>query len=108
MVRFGLAIDHGKLLKPETVALLQTSARLPSGQETGYGLGWDLENVTVAGKPTQTVGDDGAVLGGTAVSVLTFREPALVIAVLSNTSYADTAAIAITIAEAFAPATGRQ
>jgi CubicO group peptidase (beta-lactamase class C family) len=106
MVRFGLALNTGKLLRPETVQLLQTSLRLPSGEPTGYGLGWDLENVIVAGKPTQTVGEDGAVLGGTAVSILTFREPALVIAVLSNTSYADTAAIALKIAEAFAQAAG--
>jgi CubicO group peptidase (beta-lactamase class C family) len=106
MVRFGLAINNGKLLRPETVELLQTSLRLPSGEPTGYGLGWDLENVTVAGKPTQTLGEDGSVLGGTAVSVLAFRGPALVIAVLSNTSYADTAAIALTVAEAFAPPAG--
>jgi CubicO group peptidase (beta-lactamase class C family) len=106
MVRFGLTINAGKLLRPETVQLLQTSQRLASGEETGYGLGWDLENVTVAGTPTETVGEDGAVLGGTAVSVLTFRDPGLVIAVLSNTSYADTAAIALTIAEAFAHPAG--
>ena len=104
MVRFGLAMNSGKLLRPETAQLLQASQRLTSGEETGYGLGWDLENVTVAGKPTQTVGEDGAVLGGIAVSVLTFRDPGLVIAVLSNTSYADTSEVALRIAEAFAPA----
>jgi hypothetical protein len=31
-----------------TVELLQTSQRLASGEETGYGLGWDLETVTLA------------------------------------------------------------
>ena len=106
MVRFGLAMNGGRLLRPETVQLLQASQRLPSGEETGYGLGWDLENVTVAGRPTQTVGEDGAVLGGTAVSILTFRDPALVIAALSNTSYADTAGIALKVAESFAQPTG--
>jgi CubicO group peptidase (beta-lactamase class C family) len=36
LVRFGMAMNSGKLLQPATVALLQTSQRLPSGEETGY------------------------------------------------------------------------
>ncbi|HYT65953.1 MAG TPA: serine hydrolase domain-containing protein, partial [Vicinamibacterales bacterium] len=43
LVRFGMAINRGKLLQPATVKTLQTSQRLASGEETGYGLGWDLE-----------------------------------------------------------------
>ena len=39
LVRFGMAINSGKLLQPATVQLFQTSQRLPSGEETGYGLG---------------------------------------------------------------------
>ena len=53
LVRFGMAIDSGKLLQPATVQVLQTSQRLVSGQETGYGLGWDLETVPLAGEPTR-------------------------------------------------------
>ena len=53
LVRFAMAINSGKLLQPATVQLLQTSQRLPSGQETGYGLGWDLETVALAGKQTR-------------------------------------------------------
>ena len=37
LVRFGVAINSGQLLQPATVQLLQSSQRLPSGQETGYG-----------------------------------------------------------------------
>src|SRR5262249_32087198 len=59
LVRFGLAINGGTLLKPDTVRLLQTSQRLRSGQETGHGLGWDLTTVTLAGEPTHAVGHDG-------------------------------------------------
>src|SRR5688572_14397741 len=44
LVRFGMAIISGKLLQPATIELLQTPQRLPSGQETGYGLGWDLRS----------------------------------------------------------------
>jgi hypothetical protein len=42
------------------------------------------------------------VLGGIVGSLITFRERGLVIAVISNTSYADTPAVALRIAGAFA------
>jgi serine beta-lactamase-like protein LACTB, mitochondrial len=102
LVRFGMAVNSGKLLKPATVELLQTSQRLPSGQETGYGLGWDLETVPLAGEQTRVVGHDGESLGGMVASLMTFRERGIVVAVTSNISYADTAAIALKIADAFA------
>ena len=35
LVRFGMAINSGKLLQPATVQLLQTSQRLPSGRGDG-------------------------------------------------------------------------
>jgi CubicO group peptidase (beta-lactamase class C family) len=101
LVRFGMAINGGKLLQPATVQLLQASARLPSGEETGYGLGWDLESVALAGDQTRVVGHDGEVLGGTVASLMTFRERRMAVAVTSNTAYADTAAIALKIAEPF-------
>ena len=102
MVRFGLAINAGKLLRPSTVRLLQTAGQLTSGQETGYGLGWDLERVTLAGKASRAAGHDGDVLGGMIASLITFPEYGLVVAVMSNISYADTHAVALGIAEAFA------
>jgi serine beta-lactamase-like protein LACTB len=102
LVRFGMAIESGKLLKPETVRMLQTSQRLTSGEETGYGLGWDLETVTLAGRPTRAAGHDGDTLGGMVASLMIFRERGLVVSVMSNISYADTSGIASKIAEAFA------
>ena len=104
LVRFAMAINSGKLLKPETVRLLQTSQRLPSGQETGYGLGWDLETVTIAGKPTMLVGHDGDSLGGMAASLMTFPEHGIVVAVISNISYARTDTLGVKIADAFVQA----
>jgi CubicO group peptidase (beta-lactamase class C family) len=101
LVRFSLAISSGQLLQPATVQLLQTTQRLPSGKDTGYGLGWDLETVDVAGKPTAVIGHDGDVLGGTVSSLMLFPEHGVVVAVTSNTSYADTAGLAVKIAEAF-------
>jgi serine beta-lactamase-like protein LACTB, mitochondrial len=102
LVRFALAINGGKLLKPATVRLLQTSQQLSSGQEAGYGLGWDLDTVTLAGEPTQAAGHDGELLGRRVVSLMMFREAGIVVAVMSNISYADTSALALKVAEAFA------
>lgn len=102
LVRFALGINGGQLLQPATVRLLQTSLRLPSGEETGYGLGWDIETVALAGEQTRWVGHDGMVLGGMVASLMTFPERGLVVSVTSNTSYADTESLALKIAEAFA------
>ena len=105
LVRFAVAINSGKLLQPATVELLQTSQRLASGEETGYGLGWDLETVPLAGEQTRLVGHDGESLGGMVASLLTFPERGLVVSVTSNISYADTFAVASKIAQAFAEPT---
>ena len=103
LVRFALAINNGKLLQPATTVLLQTPQRLSSGQETGYGLGWDFETATISGQQTRVVGHDGELLGGTTASLMTFpeRRPGIVVAVLANTSYADTFAVGTKIAQAF-------
>ena len=102
LVRFAVAINSGQLLQPATVQLLQTSQRLASGEETGYGLGWDLETVAMAGKQTRTIGHHGDSLGGRAASLMTFPEHGIVVAVTSNISYADTSGVALQIAQAFA------
>jgi CubicO group peptidase (beta-lactamase class C family) len=101
LVRFGLAITRGTLLQPATVDLFQTSQRLASGEETGYGLGWDLETVTLAGRQTRVVGYDGELRDGMVMSFLIIPDHDLVVAVLSNTSFADTPPLALGVAEAF-------
>ena len=102
LVRFATAINTSKLLQPATVELLQASLRLPSGKETGYGLGWDLETVTLAGEHTGLVGHDGESLGGMVASFMTFPKHGIVVAVTSNISYADTYSVAVSIAQVFA------
>jgi CubicO group peptidase (beta-lactamase class C family) len=106
LVRFGMAINSGKLLKPAPVELLQTPQLLPIGEETDYGLGWYLKTVTLAGKQTRVTGHDGNTLGhsagdGMVASLMTFPEYGMVVAVTSNISYADTFALGMKIAEAF-------
>jgi serine beta-lactamase-like protein LACTB, mitochondrial len=102
LVRFGMAINSGKLLQRGTVQMLQTSQRLASGEETGYGLGWDLETVTLAGERTRVAGHDGESLGGMVASLMMFPEHGIVVSVTSNISYAETFPLAARIAQLFA------
>jgi hypothetical protein len=102
MARFGLAIHGGRLLKPSTVELLQTPQKLTSGQETGYGLGWQINTVTLAGAPARAIGYDGELLGRRTASLKMFREAGIVVAVMSNVDNADTSALALKVADAFA------
>jgi CubicO group peptidase (beta-lactamase class C family) len=105
MVRFAIGMNRGTLLKHATVQLLQTSQRLRSGTETGYGLGWDLETATVLGKSTPTIGYDGESIGGTVGSFLIFPEHGITVALLTNTSWVDSYSVAVKVAETFARTT---
>jgi CubicO group peptidase (beta-lactamase class C family) len=107
LVRFGIAIDSGKLLAPATVNTLQTPQPLKSGQPTEYGLGWRIETVPLGGKPARMAshGTKEDFIGGTA-TLLTFPERDIVVAVTSNTSFADTTSVARQIADAFAGSAG--
>lgn len=107
LVRFAMAIDRGRLLQPATVQMLQAPQRLSSGRETGYGLGWNLEEVSVAGQFTRALGHDGILLGGTVASFMTFPEQELVVAVTSNISYADTFSLGVRVAEVFVESSTR-
>jgi CubicO group peptidase (beta-lactamase class C family) len=103
LVRFGMAVGSGTLLQPATVEVLQTPQRLTSGEQTGYGLGWTLETVPLAGGPTRMAGHGTRpdFIGGTA-TLMTFPDRGLVVAVMSNTSFADTSSLALGVAQAFA------
>lgn len=102
LVRFGMAIGSGSLLQPGTVQLLQSPQRLASGEETGYGLGWDLETVMLDGQQARIIGHDGESLGGMVASLMIVRERGIVVSVISNISYADTFGTGVKLAEAFA------
>lgn len=102
LVRFGMAVSGGKLLQPATVKMLQTPQRLTSGAGTGYGLGWELATVPLAGEPTPMVGHDSEFTIGGSASLAMFPDRGIVVAVTSNISFADTSSVAVKIAEAFA------
>jgi serine beta-lactamase-like protein LACTB, mitochondrial len=102
LVRFGMVINRGKLLRPQTVQTLQTPQRLASGRQTSYGLGWDLKTVTLAGQQVQAAGHNGHFWVEEVASLLTFPERGLAVAVMSNVSFAGTPSVAERIAQAFA------
>jgi CubicO group peptidase (beta-lactamase class C family) len=103
LVRFGLAVAGGRLLKPATVETLQTPQQLTSGATTDYGLGWTLETVPLAGARVAMAGHGTRTdFIGAATSLMTFPARGLVVAVMSNTSFADTKSVALAVAEAFA------
>lgn len=101
LVRFGLAINSSRLLQPATVQSLQASQQLHSAQQTGHGLGWDRQTVSLAGSRTEAIGHNTGPATGTVVSFMTFPERGIVVAVMSNISHADTSALAVKVAEAF-------
>ena len=107
LVQFGIAVNNGNLLQPDTVAMLQTPQRLTSGQENSFGLGWDLETVPLAGGTTRVAGygrpllAEAVMLGGS-TALLLFPGRGLVVAVTSNLSFADPSAIGLKSAQAFA------
>lgn len=42
LVRFGIAVQTNKLVKPETLEQMWVSQKTKDGKETGYGLGWSI------------------------------------------------------------------
>lgn len=101
-MRFALAIKDGKLLQAATVQMLQAPRRLASGEQTGYGLGWDVDSVSLRGESTTMLGHDGEFFIGGSTSLVTFPDRGLVIAVTTNTSFAKTSPLALNVAQAFA------
>ena len=85
LVRFHIALDEGKLLKPETLKQMYTAYRLQDGTETTYGLGW---GVWKDSRGQAWIGHSGGATGGTTFLV---RDPArkLAVAVLCNVQSAE-------------------
>ena len=51
MVRFGLALQAGQLLKPESLRLMTTMRRVDGQPDTFYGLGWIVEGWGIPDAP---------------------------------------------------------
>lgn len=62
LARFHIALDEGKLLKPETLRQMYTPAKLADGSSTEYGLGWMISTDS-AGRTW--IAHSGGATGGT-------------------------------------------
>jgi serine beta-lactamase-like protein LACTB, mitochondrial len=111
LVRFGIAMNRGKLLNVDTVRRLWERQLLTSGQETEFGLGWMAEDVTLASEPTRMVHHASRSLVGGTTSFMVFPSRGIVVAVTANIANGITRDIALSIAQAFAeqrtPPSGR-
>lgn len=68
IARFDIALNQGKLLRADTLERMYTSARLTNGNQTGYGLGWMVNQ-----QGTRLfVAHSGGAMGGTTYLL---REP---------------------------------
>ena len=101
LVRFGIAINGGTLLQVDTVRKLWEPQLLASGEETEYGLGWMVENVTLANEPTRMVHHASRSLVGGTTSFMIFPSRQIVVAVTANIANGITRDIALSIAQAF-------
>lgn len=101
LVRFGTAMITGTFLHPFTVSMLQSRQQLATGEEIEYGLGWMLDTVELGGKRTQMTGHASRTIEGASTSFLTFPERGLVVAVMSNISFADARSVALAVAQIF-------
>ena len=97
---FGAAMLKPGFLKGETIAAMQAPATLESGKPTDYALGWKVETLALAGKPARLVGHRGTPMGG-AVSLLTFPDLGVVVAVAANIGGASVDPFARKLAELF-------
>ena len=97
-----MAVDAGTLLQPATVETLQTPQHLRSGGDTGYGLGWDVEPVSLAGDTTREVGHESEFIIGGSGALVMLRSRGIVVALTTNTSFAKMSPLARKLAEAFA------
>jgi CubicO group peptidase (beta-lactamase class C family) len=102
LARFGMAMAGGKLLEPDTVRKLWEPQSLTSGKATEYGLGWMVEDVTLAGEPTRMVHHASRSLAGGTTSFMIFPSRGMVVAVTANIANGITRDIALSIADAFA------
>ena len=76
LARFHIALDEGKLLKPETLRQMYTPAQLTDGTKTNYGLGW---MVSTDQKGRTWIAHSGGATGG---STYLLRNPEAKVAVV--------------------------
>ncbi len=90
LVRFGLAVLEGRLVKPETREAMWTRQKTNDGNGTNYGLGWSLGTTQQRGLPIVSHSGGQA---GTSTLLVIVPEQKIVVAVMTNLQGASTGPI---------------
>jgi CubicO group peptidase (beta-lactamase class C family) len=80
LVRFGSALLQPGFLKAESLALMFTSQKTKAGEETGYGMGWNVHRSQSGRRVYEHV---GGAAGGSA-SLIVYPDSRLVVALVAN------------------------
>ena len=103
LAKFERGIREGKLLKPATVAMMQTSGRLPNRRRTNYGFAWFDQNAY-----GHRFISHGGNTGGFGCSMTRVPDKRLTIIVMTNLAQVSGDAFARKIAFAFDPSLAPQ
>jgi CubicO group peptidase (beta-lactamase class C family) len=85
MVRFGLALQAGTLLKPESFRHMTTMQRMDGKDDTFYGLGWIVEGWGIPDAPrVPGLVWHGGVQQGVTTNLYMFLPGRIVVAMMTN------------------------
>lgn len=98
LAAFERGFREGKLVKPETIELMQTAGRLPTGRKTTYGLGWFIRETNKVKMVSH-----GGNTGGFGASLFRVPSANLTIVVMTNMFDVPGDSIAQKIAEVYVP-----
>jgi CubicO group peptidase (beta-lactamase class C family) len=99
LVRFGFAHLRGDFLKAETLKMLFTSQRTAAGEETGYGMNWQIRQ----DQGRRTVSHSGSSVGGNSYLLL-YPDEKLVVAIQANLTDSNFQDLPLRIGRLFLPA----
>lgn len=105
LARYHIAIDSGKLLKPDSLETMYTAMQLPDGTSTGYGLGWNVFNDD-KGRPW--VAHSGGAVGGTTYLLRSPERRAAVVLLCNLENAPDLKGLAVKVADAAAVQTSHK
>lgn len=98
LASFEKGIREGKLLKPETVAMMQTAGKLPSGRKTPYGFAWFVREVNKI-----KVISHGGNTAGFFASLTRVPSENLTVVVMGNVNDISGDPLALKVAETYVP-----
>lgn len=98
LVAYERALRKKKILKPESLLIAQTSAKLPSGRKTTYGMGWFVRNVY--GTPVVSHGGNTA---GFFASLTRIESVDMTIVLMGNVFDVSGDTVALKVAQEYVP-----